>query len=88
MKIFCRLLFSFSIAFCSVAYSEDGIVDDNLFYTDEDDELFNRGTFVGADDNAYLIAARRERTKNWAIAIGSTALGVATLILVGNNHNQ
>ena len=71
-----------------IARAEDPIVDDDIFYTDEDDELFNRGKFVGIDSDDYLRARRKERNKNWAIALGTTALGIATVVFVGQNHNK
>lgn len=72
------LLFSPILAF---AHDED-----EVYYSDEDDELFNRGKFVGQENDAYLKQRRYDRNKNWAIAIGTTAVGVATLILVGKNR--
>jgi hypothetical protein len=61
---------------------------DEVFYTDEDDELFNQGKFVGEENPDYLRAIRFERNKNWAIALGTTAIGVATVILVGQHHDK
>lgn len=87
MKRFTSLFLAFSMTLSPLAFGEDPIIDDDIFYTEEDDQLFNRGTFVGVENDDYLRAARRQRNKNWAIALGSTALGIATVILVGNNHN-
>lgn len=59
---------------------------EEVFYTDEDDELFNRGKFVGEENQDYIRARKRERNTNWAITLGTTAIGIATVILVGKNH--
>lgn len=60
---------------------------DEVFYTDEDEDLFNRGKFVGQENKDYLRAQQRERTKNWSIALGSIVVGITTLILVAKNHD-
>ncbi len=88
MKRFTSLLLLFSFVAMPLARAEEPIMDDDIFYTEEDDELFNRGKFVGIESNDYLRARRRERNKNWAIAIGSTVIGVATLFLVNENHDK
>ena len=85
---FIRILLLLCFVSMPLARAEDPIMDDAIFYTEEDDELFNRGKFVGIESNDYLRARRRERNKNWAIAIGSTVIGVATLFLVNENHDK
>ncbi|NGX59214.1 MAG: hypothetical protein KR126chlam3_00361 [Chlamydiae bacterium] len=74
-------LCSFLTVNCLSAHEE-------IYYTDEDDELFNRGKFVGEENQDWLKAIRRERNKNWAIALGTTAVGIATLFLVGQHHSK
>lgn len=72
---------------CSFLAPNFLVAQDEVFYTDEDDELFNRGKFVGEENRDYLRARQRERTKNWSIALSSIAIGVATLVLVAKNHD-
>ncbi len=57
-------------------------------YYDETDDCFNKGKFVGRESDDYLKSIRRAKQKNWAIAFGTTALGVLTLVLVGVNHKH
>jgi|GEM_PF-3224220 len=61
---------------------------DEVYYTDEDDELFNQGKFVGEENPDYLKAIRFERNKNWAIAMGTTAIAVAAVFLTGQHHDK
>lgn len=49
-------------------------------YFDDDEDLFNRGTLVGVEDDSWLRARRRQRYKNWGFALAATAAGVVTLI--------
>lgn len=88
MKRLISLFTLLSLVLASPARAEDPIVDDDIFYTEEDEELFNRGRFVGLESDDYLRRERRARNTNWAIALGTTALGIATVILVGNSHNR
>jgi len=57
-------------------------------YDDEEDDLFNRGKVVSKESNEYERARRRTRFKNWGLAFTTTALGVATLVVVSNQHNK
>ena len=68
-----------------IAHADD-YTDDEVYYSDEDDELFNRGKFVGKESDDYEQMRRRMQTRNWSIALSSTAVGIATLLLVGKNH--
>jgi len=88
MKRFISFFLLLCITAIPLARAEDPVVDDNVYYTEEDDMLFNRGRFVGEDDYSYLRAAKRERNKHWAIALGSTCVGIATLIFVHNQHEK
>lgn len=88
MKRFLSLFTVLTIFFSPFAHAEDPIMDDDIFYTDEDDELFNRGRFVGVENDDYLRARIRQRNTNWAIALGSTIVGITTLVLVGQNHKK
>lgn len=75
------------VTICSILTSPF-LCAEEIFYTDEDESIFNRGKFVGQENQDYLRAQQREKTKNWSIALGSTAIGIATLILVKQNHNK
>jgi len=88
MKRFISFLLLLSFAAMPLARAEDPIMDDDIYYTEEDNELFNRGKFVGVENDDYLRAYRRERNKNWAIAIGTAAIGIASLVLVHENHRK
>ncbi len=92
MKKLFTYLILFSFFFCRIGAfaQEDSCVpeDSEVFYTDIDDELFNRGKFVGQETNDYLRRQKRARNTNWAIALGSTAIGVAVLVFVGHNHEK
>lgn len=57
-------------------------------YYDETDDCFNKGKFVGRESDDYLKSIRRAKQRNWALAVGTTAVGVLTLILVGKNHHN
>ncbi len=76
--------------FCNAipCMAHEDLDDPVVYYTDEDDELFNRGRFVGVETDEMIRARNKVRNKNWSIALGSTAVGVATLVLVGINHNK
>ena len=85
------LLFPFlalAMVLSSPLRAERPVVEDDTFYTEEDDQLFNRGKFVGVESDEALRAQRRQRNKNWAIAIGSTAVGIATLFVASNHHHR
>lgn len=89
MKRFYILLTLLSLSFSPFAHAQESdFTDEDTFFTDEDDELFNRGKFVGQESDEWLKARRFERNKNWAIAITTTALGVATGVLVGQQHKK
>lgn len=78
----CFLIFSLAFAPVISFAHEAGEPEDMIYYTDEDDDdLFHKGKFVGAENDDYLRAQRRVRTRNWSIAIGTTALGIAALLL-------
>jgi len=90
-KIFAYLtLFSLLFTRIDLIAQEESCVpkEADVFYSDIDDELFNRGKFVGKETEDYLRAFRRERNKNWAIAIGTTAIGIAALVFVSNGHEK
>ena len=81
-KYICYLILcSFLSTNCLVAHDE-------IFYTDEDDELFNRGKFVGQENKDYFREQKRARSKNWAFAVGAAVLGTVTLYLVSQNHDK
>lgn len=61
---------------------------DEFSYDDEEDDLFNRGKMVTKESDEYERARRRERQKNWTLALTSTAVGIATFILVSKDHNK
>lgn len=87
MKKFSSYFILFSLLFSPLAsYAQED--EDTVYYTDEDDDLFNRGKFVGEESNAYILAQKRERNRNWMIAIGTTAIGVAALVLTSNHHQH
>ncbi len=86
MKKFIAAFTILGMVFSPGAFAHE--LEDEVYYTEEDDELFNHGKFVGQETNEYEKRIRKERTKNWAIALTSTAVGVATVILVGKNHNK
>lgn len=84
MKKWISYIALFSL-FCGLPLSAH---EEEVFYTDEDDELFNQGKFVGEENPDYLKAIRFERNKNWAIAMGTAAISIATVILVGQHHSK
>ena len=86
MKKFIGLFTIMGLVFSSGIYAHE--IEDEVYYTEDDDELFNRGKFVGEESNEYQMRIRRERNKNWAIALTSTAVGIATVVLVGKNHKK
>lgn len=57
-------------------------------YYDETPDCFNKGKFVGKDSDDFLKSVRRAQQRNWAVAFGSAAVGVLTLVLVGVNHKN
>ncbi len=86
MKKFVGYLSAFSLLLSPAAYAQVEEVDET-YYTEEDDELFNRGKFVGRENNDYQIRIRRERTKNWTIALTSTAAAIAAVFFAGKDHS-
>lgn len=58
---------------------------DQVYYTDEDTDLFNRGKFVGEENKDYIRQIEIQKKKNWSLAIGSTAVGILACILVAKN---
>ncbi len=88
MKRFTTICLLASFALTPFAHADEPILEDDVFYTEEDDDLFNHGKFVGMQTNDYMRARRIERNKNWAIAVGSTIAGVATLFLVSKHHQK
>jgi len=71
---------AFGLLFSQGAYCEDEYFDD-----EEDDEFFNRGSIVGEESDEYAKARRRQRFKNWGLALSTTAAGITTFILVKKN---
>lgn len=70
-----------TLLFSSFSFGQD--------YIPEDEETpFTRGALVGDEPDDYRRSIRRERFKNWGLAAGSIAVGIATLILVGKNHRE
>lgn len=55
---------------------------------DEESCPFPRGKRVGRETDEFQRAQRRTRLKNWSLAITTTAVGIATLILVKNHHDK
>lgn len=53
----------------------------------EEDEIFNRGKMVEKESDEYQRALRREKQKNWTLALTTTALGIATFILVAKERH-
>ncbi len=97
MKQFAGYLTIFGLFFSPVAFAHDGCDGPNCphpeddaieaYYMDEeDDEFFNQGKIVGKDTGDYLKAQKRIRNKNWALALGTSAIGIATLVLLGKNQ--
>ena len=80
MKQFFATLTILSLFFSPLAVGQEQD-DEQVFYTDEDDDLFNKGKFVGQETDQYLVQIRRRKAQNWGIALGTTALGVAALLL-------
>ena len=84
------LIFTLLGLFCSpfsrMAYAQDD--EPLIYYTDEEDPYFNRGTIVGIESDEIRRARNRVRNRNWAIALGSVAIGVATSILVNDQHTK
>lgn len=79
----------FGMVFSSLGYSQECCEEeDEVYYTQDDDDLFNKGKFVGAESDEYQKRIRRERMKNWGIALTTTAIGAATVVLVGNHHRN
>lgn len=70
----------------SFTFAQSGSAHEETFYYDEDEEYFNQGTVVGQDTGEYERAVRRTKMRNWTVAVGSVALGITTLVLVGKNH--
>ena len=75
-------------AVCSLILSPSLKCEEETFYYDEDEEYFNQGTVVGQDTGEYAKAKRRAKMRSWTIAVGSTILGITTLVLVGKNHTM
>lgn len=88
MRKFIALFTLLGMVFSSGIYANENENENEVYYTEDDDDLFNHGKFVGQESDEYLRRIRRERNKNWAIALASTAIGVTTVVLVGKNHKQ
>ncbi|NGX39305.1 MAG: hypothetical protein KR126chlam1_00631 [Chlamydiae bacterium] len=69
----------------SLCLSQGIYAEDETFYYDEDEEFFSQGKVVGKDSGEFEHHRKMEQLRNWTIAIGSTILGVTTLVLVGHN---
>ena len=86
MKKFIGIFTVFGMIFCSSISAHEEL--DETYYTEDDDELFNHGKFVGKENDEYLKRIRNERNKNWAIALTSTALSVTTAALLGKSQHD
>lgn len=80
--------FILALTLCSFLSAHSLVAEEETFYTDEDPELFNHGKFVGGENKDYLRAQTLEKKKTWAVAIGTSIIGIATVILVGKNHKK
>lgn len=56
---------------------------EEIYYYDEDEELFNKGTFVGEETNFYIKQQKKAQYRNWGIAIGTTVASAVAFVLVG-----
>lgn len=55
---------------------------------DDDECTLPHGKMVGRETDEFQRLQRRSRMKNWSIALTTTAIGIATLILVKQNHDK
>lgn len=53
---------------------------------EEEEELLPPGKVVGRAANSSMSEAKKARIRNWSIAAGVVAIGIATLVLVAKNH--
>lgn len=81
---FTLLAFLFNAAPCVAHVGEEDPV---ILYSDDEDEIFNRGSIVGIESDEMIRARNRIRNRNWALAITSTIVGAAAMAFIGVNHD-
>lgn len=55
---------------------------------EEEEETLPPGKYVSRAQNDSMSEAKKRRIRNWSLAAIVVAIGVATLVLVSNNHKK
>lgn len=89
MKNIIACLTIFGLIFSRGAFADEACCtpEPSKVYYDETDDCFNKGKYVGRESDDYLKSIRRAKQRNWALAFGTTAVGILTLVLVAKNHD-